>query len=124
MLPYSAVDTFAVSGGSFGNKLRRVASSVRGIAKKGISAYQNLPPGVRELIKDTGKAGLDIISPSLAKAVEEYGPAAMDMVRSLQGQGYTERQAIKVLGQMQGSGMKGGKRITQAQLKKALKSKA
>ncbi len=121
MLPYAAVDTFSVSGGSFGNKLRRVASSVKSIAKKGINAYQNLPPGIKELIKDTGKAGLDLISPDLTKAVEEYGPAAMDVVRSLQGQGYTERQAIKVLAQMKGSGMKGGKRITQAQLKKALK---
>jgi len=120
-LPYSAVETFAVSGGSFGNKLRRVASTVKGIAKKGISAYQSLPPGIKEMIKDTGKAGLDLISPHLTQAVEEYGPAAMDIVRSLQGQGYTERQAINVLAKMKGSGMKGGKMITQAQLKKALK---
>ena len=122
-LPYSAVDTFAVQGGSFGSKLRRVASTVKGIAKKGIAAYQNLPPGIKELIKDTGKAGLDLISPDLAAAVEEYGPVAMDLVKSLQGQGYTERQAIKVIAQMQGAGRmkKGGKYMSQAQLKKLLK---
>lgn len=124
MLPYKAVDTFSVSGGSFGNKLRRVASSVKGVVKKGISAYNALPPGVKDLIKDTATTGLDLISPRIMEVARDIGPVAKDVVQALAGQGYTENQIYSHLVKMRasGAGMSGGKKLTKAQLKKLTSS--
>lgn len=120
-LPYSAMDTFSVSGGSFGSRLKKAASTAVNIGKRAAKAYGSLPPGVRDLIKSTGEAGLDMISPRIREVVQDFGPAAMDIVKSLKGQGYTENQIYKKLVKMQGSGMSGGKRLTKAQLNKLAK---
>lgn len=120
MLPYKAVDTYSVSGGSFGNKLRRVASSVQGAVKKGIGAYNALPPGVKSLIKDTATTGLDLISPRIMEVARDIGPVAKDVIASLAGKGYTENQIYNELARMRGMGYAGGKKLTKAQLKKMI----
>lgn len=116
MLPYKAADTFAYNGGSFGSRLRNVASSVKGVVKKGISAYNALPPGVKSLIKDTATTGLDLISPRILEVARDIGPVAKDVVQSLAGQGYTENQIYNHLLKMQGQGYRGGKKLTKKQL--------
>ncbi len=120
-LPYKAVDTFSVSGGSFGDKLRRVSSSVRGIASKGKKMYDSLPPGVKSLIKDTATTGLDLISPRIMEVARDIGPVAKDVIKSMSGEGYSENQIYNALVKMRGQGYMGGKKLTKAQLKKLIK---
>lgn len=115
-LPYNTLDTFAVSGGSFGSRLKKAATSAVNVAKKGAKLYNSLPPGVRELVQSAGEAGLDLISPRIMEVARDLGPAAKDIITGLAGKGYTENQLYNELVKLRGMG--GGKKLTKAQLKR------
>ena len=120
-LPYHAITNFSVTGGSFGSKLRAISSGAVKLAKKGKNIYSNLPGPVKDLLKQGTEAGLDLISPRIMEVARDIGPIAKDVVKGLQGSGYTEQQIYNKLVKMrnnQGSGLYGGKKLTKAQLKK------
>lgn len=122
-LPYHGVDTFSVTGGSFGSKIKALSRGAINLAKKGKSFYDRIPAPVKDLLKQGTEAGLDLLSPRIMDVVRDVGPAAKDIAMALHGQGYTENQIYNRLNKMrvkaaQGSGYVGGKKLTKAQLKK------
>lgn len=130
MLPYHQVNDY-LSGGSFSSRFKKFASNVGDVGRKAIDIGKKvsaaIPDNVKQDIKKAALGTLETVSPRVAAVAETLGPIAFDIAKSLAGEGYTENQIYKYLiqyGQSQtGSGMKmdmkkGGKRLTQKELKR------
>lgn len=134
-LPYHPMDNY-LAGGGFGSRIKSVASKAVDVGKKAVHGakklYDAIPEGIKKDIKSVAKGTLEAVSPRIAALAETYGPAVVDVAKSLAGSGYTENQIYKVivkkieLGHLDdsasGAGLvmrkSGGKKLTAAQLEK------
>jgi len=119
-VPYHAIKGFG-SGGSFGSKLASIGSFAKKLGRKAIGAYENLSADDKRAVGNIVNDAATLVSPALAKAIQDFGPAAYDRAKQLVGMGYSENQIYELLA---GAGMKkkkkavGGKKLTNEQLKK------
>lgn len=118
-IPYQVIDTFA-TGGSFLSKLGNVAKTAKKLGEKAIKTYEGLSEGKKELINDSVKGAIGLVSPRLEGIVETYGKDAYNKVKGLAGLGYTEDQIYAIMsgGMMKKKKPVGGMKLTKAELKK------
>jgi len=112
-LPYHAIRDWAQQGGSFMSTLSKVPSFAKNLVKKGINKYESLQPTDQKAISQGIVDLASVVSPGLAKVVQDFGPEGYKVAKKLVGLGYSENQIYMMLA----SKGKGGKKITKGQLK-------
>lgn len=113
-LPYKAIQDWAQEGGSFRSMLTSVPGFAKKLAKKAISTYEGLPEEDKKLVTTGITDALGVVSPGLAKVATDFGPEAYKVAKKLIGMGYSENAIYKMLSN---NVSKGGRKITQKQLK-------
>lgn len=113
-LPYTAIKDFAQKGGSFSSALSSLPGFLKKTAQKAIGAYDSLSPDTKSMIQEGVTDALAVASPGLSKVVKDFGPEAYKAAKKLVGLGFSENAIYQLLSK---NASKGGKKITQKQLK-------
>lgn len=113
-LPYKAIQDWAQEGGSFMSSLANIPSYAKKFAKKAIGTYENLSPESKSFVDNAVTDAVSVVSPGLAKVVKDFGPEAYKAAKKLVGLGFSENAIYQILSK---NASKGGKKITQKQLK-------